>query len=114
MAVRVGDRERETVVERLSAHAAAGRLDVTELEARIDRAHAAIYADDLRALEADLPAPPRPAPRRPLPAAPLVVLLAGILLTALTGHPIVPLFILAAFLWRARGPARRGSGPAPV
>ncbi|HEY7076230.1 MAG TPA: DUF1707 domain-containing protein [Solirubrobacteraceae bacterium] len=102
MAVRVGDRERAAVVERLSEHAAAGRLTVGELEERIDRAHAAVYDEELHALEADLPVPRRPAPRPAPPVAPLAALAAGILLTALTGHPIVPLFILAAFLWRAR------------
>src|SRR3954469_18495449 len=112
MAVRVGDRDREAAVERLSEHAAAGRLTVAELEERVDRAHAAVYADELTALEADLPAPRRPAPRPAPPVAPLIVLLAAIGLSAAGGHPLVPLFILAAFLWRARGRARRGAGPA--
>jgi hypothetical protein len=113
--VRIGDKEREAVVERLSDHAAAGRLTVAELEERIDRAHAAVHADELRALEADLPAPRRPAPRPAPPVAPLVVLLAAIALSAAVGHPLVPLFILAAFLWRARGRARpRGLPPAPA
>jgi ferric-dicitrate binding protein FerR (iron transport regulator) len=103
--VRVGDRERESAAERLSAHAAAGRLSVAELEERVERAQAAVYADDLRALEADLPAPaPTPArrrpPRVPAAAAALACLLAAVLLTALIGHPVVPLFIVAALLLR--------------
>jgi len=114
MAVRVGDREREAAIERLSGHAAAGRLTVAELEGRVERAQAARYADELRALEADLPAPRRPAPRAAPPVAPLAVLVAALALSAAVGHPLVPLFILAAFLWRARWPARRGAGPAPV
>jgi ferric-dicitrate binding protein FerR (iron transport regulator) len=101
MAVRVGDREREAAVARLSEHAAAGRLTVAELEERVERAQNAVYADDLRALEADLPAPRRPPARRPVPAAPLVALVAGIALSAAIGHPVVPLFILAALLFRA-------------
>jgi fatty acid desaturase len=100
--VRVGDRERDAAVARLSEHAAAGRLTVGELEERIDRAHAAVYAGELRALEADLPAPRRPAPRPAPPVAPLLVLLAAIALSAAIGHPVVPLFILAALLWRGR------------
>jgi uncharacterized protein DUF1707 len=102
MAVRVGDREREAAVERLSAHAAAGRLSVPELEERVERAQRAVYADELRALEVDLPAERRPAPRPAPPLAPLVPLVAGIALSVLIGHPIVPLFILAAILWRAQ------------
>src|SRR5690348_7093389 len=113
--MRIGDNEREAAVARLSDHAAAGRLTVAELEERIDRAHAAVHADELRALEADLPAPHRPAPRPAPPVAPLAVLFAAIALSAVVGHPLVPLFILAAFLWRARGRARpRGLPPAPA
>lgn len=104
MAVRASDREREAAVERLSGHAAAGRLTVAELEERVERAQTAIYADELRALEADLPAPTparrRPAPRVPAAAPALACLLAAVLLTALVGHPVVPLFIVAALLLR--------------
>jgi hypothetical protein len=67
--VRASDAERETVVTRLREHAAAGRLDVDELEARVGDAYAARTGGDLAALLADLPArgpaaAPRPAPRR--------------------------------------------------
>jgi hypothetical protein len=98
---RIGDREREATVERLSKHAAAGRLTVAELEERVERAQAAVYARDLSALEADLPAPAPPrSPQRAVPA--VAVLLAAVALTVAVGHPIVPLFILATFLWRAQ------------
>jgi hypothetical protein len=101
--VRVGDREREGAVERLSAHAAAGRLTVAELEERVGRAQAAVYADELLALEADLPAPAAPRrARTSLGAAPVAIacLVAAVLLTALVGHPVVPLFLLAFVLLR--------------
>jgi hypothetical protein len=101
--VRIGDRERAAAAERLSAHAAAGRISISELEQRLERAHAAVFARDLHALEADLPAPVRrPEPRRPRPFAALAiaVLLAAVLATALVGHPIPPLFIAAFLLWR--------------
>jgi Domain of unknown function (DUF1707) len=99
MALRVGDAEREAAVERLSRHAAAGRLTVAELEERVERAQRAVYARDLGVLEADLPAPAaRRSPQAVLPA--LAVLLAAVALTAAVGHP--PLFILAVFLWRGR------------
>jgi hypothetical protein len=57
--LRTSDAERERVVEALRAHAAAGRLTVEELEARIDRAYAAATRAELRPLLADLPDAPR-------------------------------------------------------
>jgi hypothetical protein len=103
--LRIGDAERAAAVERLSAHAAAGRLGVDELERRIERAHAAVFASDLLAIEADLPggAPVRSSrPRLPVarraPIAPVALLLAGVALTVLVGHPVVPLFVLAFVL----------------
>src|SRR3954447_18487306 len=60
---RIGDRERELAAERLSAHAAAGRLTVDELESRLERVNVAVYDRDLAAVEADLPVASRP--RRP-------------------------------------------------
>jgi uncharacterized protein DUF1707 len=116
--LRIGDRERAAAAERLSAHHAAGRLGVEELERRLERAGAAVFAHDLDALEADLPAvdprgraiAPRGGPfwadgSRRLPRAPLalpVALIAlGLALSFAAGHPIAPLFIVAAFLlWR--------------
>ncbi|HEV2771062.1 MAG TPA: DUF1707 domain-containing protein [Solirubrobacteraceae bacterium] len=54
--LRVGDREREQVVDLLSQHAAEGRLVPEELEARIDEAHAACTRGELAVLTTDLPA----------------------------------------------------------
>jgi Domain of unknown function (DUF1707) len=99
--VRIGDGEREAVVERLSTHAAAGRLTVAELEERVERAQAAVYADELVPLEADLPAPARRAAPRPgLPLAALACLVAAVALTAAVGHPVVPLFVVGLLLLR--------------
>jgi Domain of unknown function (DUF1707) len=136
--VRVGDRERAEAADRLSAHAAAGRLDFDELDTRLERAQAAVFERELRALEADLPgAAPGRAPRRssafapgasPAPlvrgfaagarpavaapaAAALVVALVAVavLATAAVGHPVVPPLVAAFLLWRF---AHR-SGPRP-
>src|SRR5258705_9272092 len=106
--VRVGDRERTEAAERLSAHAAEGRLGIDELEQRLERANAAVFARDLAALETDLPGPGRSRPwRRARP--PLAVLAgllaaallaAALLITVVVGHPIVPLFLVALLLWR--------------
>jgi DUF1707 SHOCT-like domain len=112
--VRVGDRERAEAADRLAAHAAAGRLSVDELEERLERAQAAVFARDLRAVEADLPRPdrqvvPRSSPLPgPLGLPALACLALAVALTALVGHPIVPLFIAAAVLWHTarHGPAR--------
>jgi hypothetical protein len=102
--VRVGDRERADAADRLSAHAAAGRLTIDELEERLERVQAAVFARDLVAVEADLPAPSR---RREPPRVPslrallLLWLLVAVLTTAVSGHPVAPLFLAAVLLWRA-------------
>jgi Domain of unknown function (DUF1707) len=88
--MRVGDAERERVVELLRAHAAAGRLEADELEERLERAYQARYGSDLDAVLAELPAEqpaPRARPSQPrLVAAPLLPLAIGALiaLAALT------------------------------
>ena len=61
--VRVGDADRERVVELLRGHAGAGRLDADELEERLERAYAARYGAELRAVLADLPSGPEPVRR---------------------------------------------------
>jgi hypothetical protein len=133
--IRIGDRERERVADRLAAHAAAGRLTVDELEERVARAHAAVTERDLFVLEADLPvvgrrgrlrAPSgdegsprgavvsRPADfasRPPALAFAVVVALlvaAFVVPIALVGHPFAPPLVFVAlwfFVWRRR--ARR-------
>jgi len=114
--VRIGDREREAAAERLTKHAAAGRLSYEELEQRLEQAQSAVFASDLVALEADLPTRRRsPAPPPPFPA--LAALVAAILVSVLVGHPIAPLFILAVVLWvraRRRGPRSTWPRPAPA
>ena len=60
-AVRASDAEREAAVGALREHAAAGRLDVDELEQRVGAAYGARTNGDLVALLRDLPAA---APRR--------------------------------------------------
>jgi hypothetical protein len=59
---RVGDADRDVVVARLREHAAVGRLDLDELEARVERAHRAVLGADLRAV--DLREDPRVAAER--------------------------------------------------
>jgi Domain of unknown function (DUF1707) len=125
--LRIGDRERAAAADRLSAHHAAGRLSVEELERRLERADAAVFQHDLDALEADLPAldvpsgnpsarwragsrrgRPRPVlpdawrGRPPVPLAlPVALIALGLAASFAVGHPIAPLFIVAAFLlWR--------------
>lgn len=56
-AVRIGDRERDQATDCLREHMAAGRLDPAEFDHRIEIALTARYAEDLRPLFADLPAP---------------------------------------------------------
>lgn len=60
--------EREQLYERLSRHAAAGRLDLAELERRVAAVAAAQTREEATAILADLPPlpadPSAPAPRR--------------------------------------------------
>jgi len=118
--MRVGDAERAAAAERLSAHAAAGRLTMEELEERLAAANAAVHGRDLAALEADLPGPPAPAPRRPpavrpplWPALPVLLVALAIAASVAVGHPVGFPLLLAFVLWRfARGgPRRRAFGP---
>ena len=118
--MRVGDAERAAAAERLSAHAAAGRLTMEELEERLAAANAAVHGRDLAALEADLPGPPAPAPRRPpaprpplWPVAPVLLVALAIAASVAVGHPVGFPLLLAFVLWRfARGgPRRRAFGP---
>jgi Domain of unknown function (DUF1707) len=53
--VRASDSDREEIVTELRHHGAAGRLDVDELEERIESAYGARTYGDLQGLLADLP-----------------------------------------------------------
>ncbi len=53
--MRLSDQEREALFERLSRHAAAGRLDVAELERRVEAVAAAQTREEATAVLADLP-----------------------------------------------------------
>jgi hypothetical protein len=61
--VRIGDAERDRVIDQLADHHAAGRLTLAEFEDRMAAAQTARTGADLAVLTADLPA--RPAPRSP-------------------------------------------------
>jgi hypothetical protein len=64
--VRIGDAERDRVIDQLADHHAAGRLTLAEFEDRMAAASTARTGADLTVLTADLPAPTgSPAPRRP-------------------------------------------------
>lgn len=99
--IRVGDDERSEAVDRLTAHAVAGRLSVEELEQRIGLAHGAVRAGDLYALETDLPRPAMLAPRhrRRVYGIPIPVVVVAVALAIGSGNP-VPVLLVAAFAWR--------------
>ncbi|MEU8340690.1 protein of unknown function [Actinomadura meyerae] len=63
--IRIGDAERDAVMVALHDHFAAGRLDRTELDERLETVLTAKTRGDLRTLVKDLPAPtglPEPEP----------------------------------------------------
>jgi hypothetical protein len=65
--VRLDDADRERLFERLSRHAAAGSLDLAELERRVEAVACAETREQAAAVLADLPAlpgDPPPAPAR--------------------------------------------------
>lgn len=53
--MRIGDAERQRMIDTLQTHLGAGRLDMPEYERRVERATGAVYADDLEGLLDDLP-----------------------------------------------------------
>jgi hypothetical protein len=60
--VRLSDQEREALFEQLSRHAAAGRLDVAELERRVAAVADAQTREEATAVLVDLPPLTSPAP----------------------------------------------------
>jgi hypothetical protein len=65
--VRIGDAERDRVIDQLADHHAAGRLTLAEFEDRMAAAQTARTGADLAVLTADLPAPSAPrSPARPV------------------------------------------------
>jgi hypothetical protein len=127
--LRASQAERERVVERLRIHAGDGRLELPELEQRIERAYGARTRGELRALLADLPEPPRssrPGSMRQVAAlgsiaalAPLVVAIALFTLAppglAWIGWPVLGWWFLAGlpaagFGFASCGHARRSRG----
>ena len=108
--LRASDADRERAAGSLSRHAQEGRLTAEELEERLERAYAAKTVAELDELQRDLPAerPAAPAAASRPPFALLAVLLvaAGLAGTALVGHPIAPLFLLAFVAWRMSGRRR--------
>ena len=53
--LRASDADREAAVDALRRHAAAGRLDVEELDERVEKAFAAKMVSELNELQVDLP-----------------------------------------------------------
>ena len=87
--MRTSQAERDRVVERLRTHAAEGRLELEELEQRIEDALSARTHGELDAVEADLPRGARPRTRRR------------------RGHPLrrhfVAISLLLIVIWAATG-----------
>jgi hypothetical protein len=129
--LRIGDRDREAATDRLSAHAAAGRLSTEELEERLDELHEARTAGELLAVERDLPRS-RPIRRlRPggaIVVAAIALVLTVVISTLIAGHPVPPVGIAVLVVvgaarrgrwvrpagWRGGSDGRRAAGEAGV
>jgi len=81
--LRTSQAERDHVVDALRSHAGEGRLDVEELEQRVERALAAWTRAELEPLLADLPALPGPRPPMWARARPAVLAVAPVLVALL-------------------------------
>lgn len=104
-AVRASDDDRERVAERLRSGHTEGRLDLDELQERLERTYAAKTLGELRALVSDLPrASPRRGRRRMPPLVPLVVLVL-VIAAATAGHVLWLWPALGFFLLRMRAGA---------
>lgn len=62
--LRIGNPERESVVERLNAALNEGRLELAEYDERVRLVYAAKTAGDLVPITSDLPVPAPPPPKR--------------------------------------------------
>ena len=124
--VRAADADRERTAERLRQSHAEGRLDMTEFQERLERCYEAKTLGQLGELVRDLPRQPEHDEQRALGRlswrwslrsfVPIVVAL--ILLAAVTGHHVFWLWIPLLFvLWRVSWWRRRrwfaGSGRGP-
>lgn len=94
-ALRASDSDREAVAERLREAAGDGRLDLEELQERLDRTFTAKTYGDLAPITADLPggrmhAPPPQQPAPAAPPAPPLVLKGGVAGDSRRGHWVVP------------------------
>jgi hypothetical protein len=106
--LRAADADREATAERLRQSHAEGRLDTDELQQRLEHCYEAKTLGELGQLVTDLPretaGSERPRGLRPwrwrlAPFAPLLVAL--LVVSAVTGHHLLWVFIpLAFFFWR--------------
>ncbi|WP_051451819.1 DUF1707 SHOCT-like domain-containing protein [Actinospica robiniae] len=94
--VRAADADREATAERLRSAAAEGRIDLAELDERLEQAYLARTYGELRVITADLPtAPLLPASRSALPEPETLVLRTTAPNLKQAGHWTVPRKILA-------------------
>ena len=113
--LRVGDKERDAVVEILRQRHVEGRLDSEEFQTRLDRCLAAKTYAELDALIADFPGQESERPRTgrtwpgrlwPIPVLPLVLvveLLAGGGHVAWLAFPLLVFVVVRTVAWRGRG-----------
>ena len=104
--LRVSDAEREPVIERLKSAYATGRIPLTELEARLDRAMTVPTRGELAAVESDLV--PRRTALQPRVSRPPVIT-GGERFASAAAHasgivPVLPLPFLIAATMSARSP----------
>ncbi|HEY1365835.1 MAG TPA: DUF1707 domain-containing protein [Gaiellaceae bacterium] len=120
--LRVGDREREAAADVLRREHVNGRLDVVELQERLDRALTAKTYAELDSLVADLPTGDPPRRRRPsrwtprpwpiaiVPFVVIAVIVASGGRALWLAFPLFALFVLRPLAWRSWGRGYRGHG----
>jgi hypothetical protein len=106
--LRAGDADRESVAEFLRDQHLAGRLDIDELQERLEHSYAARTYAQLDAVVADLPVrQPRPRSRKHMPSVALLPMIAVLFLALAVSHGHLVWIVGPLVFWFLVGAGRR-------